>query len=358
MENLVKNFYKNKKILVTGATGFKGAWLSYWLHNMKAKVVGVARKPNKNDNLFKQLSLKKKIKIRYFDVRDKKKLEKLIKSFRPTIIFHLAAQPIISDSYKKPSETIMINAIGTLNIVEICKAYNFVKSIICITSDKCYQNNFSTKGFKENDKLGGSDPYSASKACAEIIVRSYLDSFYLKNNRGLATGRAGNVIGGGDWSPNRLIPDSVKWIIKNKEIYLRRPNFNRPWQHVLEPLYGYLILALKLYNEPKKYSGPWNFGSKKNTVTSVYEVVKKIIKYWGKGKVKINKKKQFYEQENLQLNISKANKILKWYPKLSIDKSVKETVDWYKYVYLYGPKKAEEITSKQIENYMNEKKNT
>ena len=146
MENLVKNFYKNKKILVTGATGFKGAWLSYWLHNMKAKVVGVARKPNKNDNLFKQLSLKKKIKIRYFDVRDKKKLEKLIKSFRPTIIFHLAAQPIISDSYKKPSETIMINAIGTLNIVEICKAYNFVKSIICITSDKCYQNNFSTKG--------------------------------------------------------------------------------------------------------------------------------------------------------------------------------------------------------------------
>ena len=185
-----------------------------------------------------------------------------------------------------------------------------------------------------------------------------MDSFYLKNNRGLATGRAGNVIGGGDWSPNRLIPDSVKCIIKNKEIYLRRPNFNRPWQHVLEPLYGYLILALKLYNEPKKYSGPWNFGSKKNTVTSVYEVVKKIIKYWGKGKVKINKKKQFYEQENLQLNISKANKILKWYPKLSIDKSVKETVDWYKYVYLYGPKKAEEITSKQIENYMNEKKNT
>jgi CDP-glucose 4,6-dehydratase len=247
----------------------------------------------------------------------------------------------------------MINAVGTLNIVEICKNYNFVKSIICITSDKCYQNNFSTKGFKENDKLGGSDPYSASKACAEIIVKSYLDSFYLKNNRGLATGRAGNVIGGGDWSPNRLIPDSVKWIIKNKEIYLRNPNFNRPWQHVLEPLYGYLILALKLYNEPKKYSGPWNFGSKKNTVTSVYDVVKKIIKHWGKGKVKINKKKQFYEQENLQLNISKANKILKWYPKLSIDNSVKETVDWYKYVYLYGSKKAEEITSKQIENYMN-----
>ena len=301
MEKLVKNFYKNKKILITGATGFKGAWLSYWLHILGAKVVGVGRKPNKNDNLFKQLDLKKKIKIKYFDIREKKKLEKVIKNFKPSIIFHLAAQPIISEGYKKPEETIMVNSIGTLNIVEICRTLKFIKSIVCVTSDKCYQNNFSTRGFKEDDKLGGSDPYSASKANAEIIVKSYLESFYYDKKIGLATGRAGNVIGGGDWSPNRLIPDCIKWIIKDKLIFLRRPKFNRPWQHVLEPLNGYLTLAYKLYSDPKKYSGAWNFGSKKGTVTSVFEVVKLIIKYWGKGKVKINNNKQFFEQKNFEV---------------------------------------------------------
>ena len=354
MEKLVKNFYKNKKILITGATGFKGAWLSYWLHILEAKVVGVGRKPNKNDNLFKQLDLKKKIKIKYFDTREKKILEKVIKNFKPSIIFHLAAQPIISEGYKKPEETIMVNSIGTLNIVEICRNLKFVKSIVCVTSDKCYQNNFSIRGFKEDDKLGGSDPYSASKANAEIIVKSYLESFYYDKKIGLATGRAGNVIGGGDWSPNRLIPDCIKWIIKNKLIFLRRPKFNRPWQHVLEPLNGYLTLAYKMYNDPKKYSGAWNFGSKKGTVTSVFEVVKKIIKYWGKGKVKINNKKQFYEQENLQLDISKSKKILKWNPKYSIDQSVRLTVEWYKYVHLNGSKNAEKISYKQIQSYMND----
>ena len=248
----------------------------------------------------------------------------------------------------------MVNSIGTLNIVEICRNLKFVKSIVCVTSDKCYQNNFSTRGFKEDDKLGGSDPYSASKANAEIIVKSYLESFYYDKKIGLATGRAGNVIGGGDWSPNRLIPDCIKWIIKDKLIFLRRPKFNRPWQHVLEPLNGYLTLAYKLYSDPKKYSGAWNFGSKKGTVTSVFEVVKLIIKYWGKGKVKINNNKQFFEQENLQLDISKSKKILKWNPKYSIDQSVRLTVDWYKYVYLNGSKNAEKISYKQIQSYMND----
>ena len=354
MEKLVKNFYKDKKILVTGATGFKGAWLTYWLYLLNANVIGIGRKPNKNDNLFKQLKLKKKIQIKYFDIREKKKLEILIKKFKPSIIFHLAAQPIISEGYARPEETITINSIGTLNVVEICKNLKFVKSIICVTSDKCYENNFSIKGFKENDKLGGSDPYSASKANAEIIVKSYYESFYKKNKKGLATGRAGNVIGGGDWSPNRLIPDCVKWITKNQLIYLRRPSFNRPWQHVLEPLYGYLILGHKLFKEPLKYSGAWNFGSKKNTITSVHQVVKKMMKFWGTGKVKINKKKQFYEQENLQLDITKAKKILNWHPKYSIDQSIKLTVEWYKFVHDKGSKYAEEISKKQIQFYMND----
>ena len=316
--------------------------------------IGIGRKPNKNDNLFKKLKLEKKIQIKYFDIREKKKLEILIKKFKPSLIFHLAAQPIISEGYARPEETITINSIGTLNVVEMCKNLKFVKSIICVTSDKCYENNFSTKGFKENDKLGGSDPYSASKANAEIIVKSYYESFYKKNKKGLATGRAGNVIGGGDWSPNRLIPDCVKWITKNQLIYLRRPSFNRPWQHVLEPLYGYLILGYKLFKEPSKYSGAWNFGSKKNTITSVHQVVKKMIKFWGNGKVKINKKKQFYEQENLQLDITKAKEILNWHPKYSIDQNIKLTVEWYKFVHDKGSKYAEEISKKQIQFYMND----
>lgn len=350
----INKFLRNKKILITGANGFKGAWLSYWLYMAKAKVIGIGG-VNKNEKLFKQLSLQKKIKFKYIDIREKNKLEKFIKKNRPSIIFHLAAQAILSEGYRDPFNTITTNAIGTLNLLEICKSCKFIKSIVCVTSDKCYKNNHSTKGFKESDKLGGVDPYSASKACAEIIAESYTQSSFLKNKIGLATGRAGNVIGGGDSSPNRLIPDSIKYLRKNKTIYIRRPNFNRPWQHVLEPLYGYLVLSYNLYYNPKKYSGAWNFGPKKNSITTVYEIVKKIIKYWGEGKVEINQKKQFYEQENLQLNLLKSNKYLKWYPKYSINQSIKKTVDWYKEVHLSKGKSAEEITRSQILSYINEK---
>ena len=351
---IINKFLKNKNILITGANGFKGAWLSYWLYMAKAKVAGIGTK-NINEKLFKQLSLHKKIKFKYIDIREKNKLEKFIKTNRPSIIFHLAAQAILSKGYRDPFSTITTNTIGTLNLLEICKSFKFIKSIVCVTSDKCYKNNHTTKGFKENDKLGGVDPYSASKACAEIIAESYIQSSFLKSKIGLATGRAGNVIGGGDSSPNRLIPDCIKYLKKNKTIHIRRPNFNRPWQHVLEPLYGYLVLAYNLYYNPEKYSGPWNFGPKKNSITTVYEIVKKIIKYWGKGRVKINKKKQFYEQENLQLNLSKSNKYLKWYPKYSINQSIKKTVDWYKEVHLSKGKFAEKITRSQILSYINEK---
>ena len=185
-----------------------------------------------------------------------------------------------------------------------------VKSIVCITSDKCYANNFSTKGFKETDSLGGSDPYSASKASAEIIIHAYTESYFKSKNVGLASARAGNVIGGGDWSPNRLVPDTINSLMKNKKIKIRNPGFNRPWQHVLEPLIGYLILAEKLFKNPKKYSTSWNFGSKKNTVTSVLNVVKTMIDSWGSGKIVYKKNFKFYEQKNLQLNIFKAKKFL------------------------------------------------
>ena len=352
---MIKNFYKNKKVLVTGATGFKGSWLCYWLTILGAKVFGTGYNPNKNKNLFYSLNLNKKIKLKLFDIKNKKKLKSFIKYSKPQIIFHLAAQPLILESYKKPYLTYNVNCIGTLNILEIVRKIDTVKSLVCITSDKCYENNFSTKGFKESDKLGGEDPYSGSKACAEIMIRSYKESFFNKKNCGLASARAGNVMGGGDWSKNRLIPDSINSIIKNKTIYIRNPNFNRPWQHVLEPLHGYLILGEKIYKEPKRYSGPWNFGTTTNTVTNVLKIVKEIVKFWGKGKINFKKNQKYYEQINLQLNINKSKKILKWKPKYSITKSIHVTVDWYKKV-LIEKYNVEKITTKQIKEYMNESK--
>lgn len=355
----LKQFYRNKKILVTGATGFKGAWLCLWLKIMGAKVYGIGYKPNNNKRLFDQLNLSKKIYFNYVDVRNYKKFNNFILKTKPQIVFHLAAQPIISKSYEKPMYTYEVNSLGTLNLIDIIKKNQFIKSAIFITSDKCYESNNSTVGFKENDKLGGIDPYSGSKACAEIIVNTYYQSYFKdKIKTGIATARAGNVIGGGDWSKDRLVPDSIKFLNKKKTIVIRHPNFNRPWQHVLEPLLGYLILALKLYKQPKKYSGPWNFGTERNTITSVEQVINKIIFYWGEGKYKKINKKKFYEQTNLQLNIAKAKKKLKWKPKLSIDDCVSMTVDWYRKV-LTNRKTVQQITKSQIVNYMklNDKKN-
>ena len=352
---MVKDFYKNKKVLVTGATGFKGAWLCYWLNMLGAKVYGTGYNPNKNKNLFYSLKLEKKIKLKLFDIRDKKKLTTFVKAIKPQIVFHLAAQPLILESYHKPYLTYTVNTLGTLNILESVKEVNSVKSLICITSDKCYENNNSTKGFKETDKLGGEDPYSGSKASAEIIIRSYQESFFDGKKCGVASARAGNVIGGGDWSENRLIPDTINSIIKDKKIFIRNPSFNRPWQHVLEPLYGYLMLGEKVYTNPKKYSGPWNFGTTKNTATDVLTIVRAIIKFWGKGKLKFKTNQKYYEQTNLQLDITKAVKILRWKPKYSIIKSVQTTVEWYKKV-LAEKTSIEQITERQIKEYMNELK--
>ena len=274
----MKKFYKNKKILVTGVTGFKGAWLSQWLISLGAKVYGLGYNPNQNKNLFYKLNLQKKVKTKLFDIRNYKKLNNLIKNIKPSIIFHLAAQPLIYESYKKPHLTFDVNYRGTLNLLEISRGINSIKSIVVVTSDKCYESNNSSKGFKETDLLGGIDPYSASKSSTEIMVRAYRKTFFTnKKNVGLSTARAGNVIGGGDWSLNRLIPDCVRSLIKNKVIEIRNPNFNRPWQHVLEPLKGYLILAMLQFKNPKKFSGAWNFGTKPNSLTNVKSIVNYMI---------------------------------------------------------------------------------
>ena len=309
-------------------------------------------KLNKNKNLFNSLKLKKKIKLKLLDITDKKKLKLFISNSKPEIIFHLAAQPLILESYKEPYETFTVNSFGTLNLLDIVKNVRFVKSLVCITSDKCYENNNSTTGFKENDRLGGEDPYSASKATAELMIRSYSESFFIKTGC-IASARAGNVIGGGDWSSNRLIPDTIISLMSNKLIKIRNPHFNRPWQHVLEPIYGYLLLAKKLYFNPKKFSGPWNFGTEKNTVTSVKKIALYILKLWGGGNLKIKNKQSYYEKTNLQLNIEKSKKILKWKPKFTIYKSVKITVEWYKQVLIYKTD-PETITKNQITDYMNE----
>ena len=352
MKKELFNFYKNKKILVTGSTGFKGAWLSLWLNMLGANVYGIGYKPNNNKKLFNQLKLKKKIFFKNIDIRNFSKIKNHIKKIKPEIIFHLAAQPIISKSYELPKYTYEVNAIGTLNLIDAIKEFKFIKSAIFVTSDKCYESNNSTIGFKESDKLGGIDPYSGSKASSEIIVNTYYHSFFKKKiNTGIATARAGNVIGGGDWSKDRLIPDAIKFLKSNKTIIIRNPNFNRPWQHVLEPLHGYLMLALKLFKNPKKYSGPWNFGTERNTITNVEQVIHKIINNWGNGDYKKINKRKFYEQTNLQLNISKAKKKLKWKPKLSIDECISMTVEWYKKV-LINKESVSNTTKYQIIKYM------
>lgn len=348
---IIKKFYRNKRVLITGATGFKGAWLSFWLNKLGSNVCTIGNNPNKNKSLFYGLKLQKKTSLKILDIRNYSKLDKVVKKFNPQIIFHLAAQPLIFESYKKPKETYEINSLGTLNLLEACRTAKSLKSLICVTSDKCYESNYSLKGFKESDKLGGKDPYSGSKACAEIIVKTYIDSFFKNSKIAVATVRAGNVIGGGDWSENRLIPDAVRSINKNKTIIIRNPKFNRPWQHVLEPLYGYLWLGYKLAINKNKFSGAWNFGTNKNTVTNVEQIVQMILNFWGAGKYKVIKNKKFYEQSNLQLNITKAKKILKWTPKLTIKKSVELTVDWYMSV-LKEKKNYEKITEKQIKNFL------
>ena len=353
---LNKKFWNKKKVFVTGHTGFKGSWLCLFLNYLGAEVTGYSLSPDTNPNLFKLANIKGIIKKSIIsDVRNYDKLYKEIKKSKSSIIFHLAAQPLIFESYKSPHKTIDINVKTTLNIMEASRLNKFVKSIIIVTSDKCYENSFKTVGFKETDRLGGIDPYSASKASVEIITRAYYESFFKIGNKcGVSTGRAGNVIGGGDWSPNRLIPDCIRSILNKKIIFLRKPNFNRPWQFVLEPIKGYLMLAKKQYENPRKYSGAWNFGTNPKSITSVLDVVKKLINRWGDGKLKF-KKSNLYEQENLQLNINKSKKILKWNPTYNVTESVNVTTDWY-YEVLKKKRSPVVTTLSQIKKYMNESK--
>jgi len=349
MEKL-SDFYNNKKILVTGATGFKGSWLCCWLIKLGAQVYGTGFRPKKKKSLFLDLNLKKKIYLKFLDIRNFKQVNKFIQDTKPEIIFHLAAQPLVSHSYKYPRYTFDVNFMGTLNILEASKNCRNIKSIICVTTDKVYEDNNKNKKFKETDKLGGVDPYSLSKASAELIVKSYKEIFKkMKKNCALSSVRAGNVVGGGDWSDNRLIPDAIKAFLSNKTLLIRNPKFTRPWQFVLEPLKGYLILAKKQSGKLNELSSNWNFGP--NSKISVIEIIKLIIEFWGKGKYRIKKDKKIIDQKNLILDMSKTKRYLKWKATYNTKKSVQIVVKWY-FDVIKNKKNPIEVTNEQINSYM------
>lgn len=347
----LKNFYKNKKILITGHTGFKGSWLTSCLLAFGAKVVGFSKNDDKLKN-YKKNCFYKKVKNIYADITNYNQFKKEVKKFNPEIIIHLAAQALVSDSYKDPYKTIETNVMGTLNVIEASKKSKNLKSLLIITSDKCYSNKEILKGYRENDQLGGDDPYSASKASAENIFNAYAKSFFCKQNKyGYATARAGNVIGGGDWSRDRLIPDCIKSIKNKKKFMIRNPSSTRPWQHVLEPISGYLLLAKLLYEKKQKFSGNWNFGPSARETMEVKKVSKLLFNYLGVDKKIIKTKGNFKETVLLKLNSNKAIKLLKWKNKWNMKKSIMETARWYK-DYL-NKKDIKKTTTQQIEEYFN-----
>lgn len=323
-------FFKNKKIIITGNTGFKGSWLTYILINLGANVYGYSEKLDTKHLNYKLLGLDKKVVTKYGDISDKNKLKKFINKVKPQIIFHLAAQALVKKSYNNPFQTFKTNVEGVLNILEISRDLKNLKCLMIVTSDKCYKNFEKKTGYLETDQLSGEDPYSSSKAAAENIFYSYNKSFYkLKKNIGIVSVRAGNVIGGGDWSEDRIIPDFIKSIMIKKKFVIRSPNSTRPWQHVFDLINGYLILCFKCYGN-NRYNGSWNFGpAKKNSITvlKMIQILKKILKT--DKNINIKQSKKIKETVNLYLNAKKSEKFLKWKPKFNIFNSLKFTADWY-----------------------------
>lgn len=344
--------FEGTKVFVTGDTGFKGSWLCLWLNKLGATVAGFSLPPERQKDHFNVIGLDKIIQHTDGDIRDLGHLQATMHNFEPEIVFHLAAQPIVRRSYIDPKTTFDTNVGGSVNLLECVRHTASVKSLVYVTSDKCYQNREWVWGYRENDRLGGNDPYSASKAAAEMVFNAYLSSYFEKRKGfGGASVRAGNVIGGGDWSEDRIIPDCVSALEKGFEILIRSPDSVRPWQHVLEPLSGYLLLGVKLLSEPSKYSGAWNFGPGDRSARTVRELVEAVIKFWGDGSYRIDSEsKKPHENTLLQLNCDKANAILGWRSRLQFESAVAKTVEWYKKVG-EGAEPAE-LTSKQIAEYM------
>lgn len=347
---LKKTFYK-KKVVVTGHTGFKGSWLALWLNKLGANVLGLSLNVPTLPSFYKSTKLSNKIRSKKIDIRDLNKLSTQINKFKPDFIFHLAAQSLVKKSLEDPIKTWETNTLGTINVLESIKKLKNKCTVVLITSDKCYKNLEINRGYKENDVLGGKDPYSASKASAELAIESYIQSFFVNKTKNLNIGiaRAGNVIGGGDWSKNRLIPDCMKSIKKYRKLELRSPNSTRPWQHVLEAISGYLYLAYNLNNYKSINYEAFNFGPEKSNNHSVLDLIKSMKKNWNIIRWVILKEKKFDESKLLRLNISKANKILKWKPILTFEETSKMVVDWYREY--YNNKNMYSFSLEQINNY-------
>jgi CDP-glucose 4,6-dehydratase len=355
--DIFNNFYKGKRILITGHTGFKGSWLSVWLHELGAEVIGVAKDPitQKDNYVLSGVGEKIKADLRA-DIRDGQRMKEIFQEYKPEIVFHLAAQPLVRLSYEIPVETYETNVLGTINILEAIRMTDSVKVGIMITTDKCYENKEQVWGYRENEPMGGYDPYSSSKGAAEIAINSWRRSFfnpeqYELHGKSIASVRAGNVIGGGDWALDRIIPDCIRALEANKPIEIRSPKAIRPWQHVLEPLSGYMLLAQKMWDEPVKYCEGWNFGPHLESIIPVWNVASMVIENYGKGELKdLSDPNALHEAKLLILDISKARFQLGWEPKMNIEQCVALTVNWYK---SYSRGKVYNLCVEQIEKYIN-----
>jgi len=327
-------FWKDKRVFITGHTGFKGSWLCLWLTALGAKVHGYALPPPTDPSLFQLCGIDTAVQSTIADVRDRDALLRAVLSVQPEIVIHMAAQPLVRDSYKIPAETYEINVMGTVNLFEAIRASRSVKAVINVTTDKCYENKEWVWGYRENEPLGGYDPYSNSKACSELVTSAYRSSYFNPKDHALhgvavASARAGNVIGGGDWATDRLIPDCMRAILRNEKVLIRNPNAIRPWQHVLEPLSGYLTLAHKLFTDGPRFSGAWNFGPEENDAKPVEWLVKGLCSKWGgTASYTIDTGAHPHEAHYLKLDCSKARTELSWTPRWPLDKALDSIVEW------------------------------
>jgi CDP-glucose 4,6-dehydratase len=355
LENTLKEAFKGKRVLITGHTGFKGSWLSILLHKLGADVYGYALNPPSLPNLFEEARVGELVKSYIADIRDYKSLVGILQEVKPQIVIHMAAQPIVRESYINPIETYSTNVMGTVNLFEAIRHISGVKAVINVTTDKCYDNREWYWGYREIEPLGGFDPYSNSKGCSELVTSSFRNSFfnpkyYTIHGVAIATARAGNVIGGGDWAVDRLIPDFMRAISNGKKLVIRSPNAFRPWQHVLEPLLGYLILASRLLSDGPKYSEAWNFGPDDVNIKNVEWIAKTLCQLWGDNlSYEIDVNLQPYEARYLKLDCSKAKMELNWFPLWDIQTTLENVVQWNK-DFLNGLD-ARRITQEQIDKY-------